>query len=186
MLDVGIIVPGSCKEVNIHDKEDGGDEDEYVLYSVVVFSKGINGLRGVLRKYKYILREWEYNEEDIEQQCTIYEELVDERDRRWRKLIHQCQVAYSEVVCGWIHLKSVRIFVESVLRYGLPVDFQCFMIQPLPGKEKQLLKRLCELYSSLLGSSMGSFGDNSDIINDTTTTSNNEFYPFVFSSIDLK
>jgi V-type H+-transporting ATPase subunit C len=43
------------------------------------------------------------------------------------------------VYSGWIHLKVIRGFVESVLRYGLPVDFVTAFIEPVPKKEKQAL-----------------------------------------------
>jgi hypothetical protein len=34
-------------------------------------------------------------------------------------------------------LKVIRGFVESVLRYGLPVDFLAVFVEPAPKKEKQ-------------------------------------------------
>jgi V-ATPase subunit C len=42
------------------------------------------------------------------------------------------------VYSGWIHLKVIYGFVESVLRYGLPSDFLPVFIQPNIKKEKQL------------------------------------------------
>lgn len=30
--------------------------------------------------------------------------------------------AFSETVIAWTHLKAIRLFVESVLRFGLPVS----------------------------------------------------------------
>ena len=36
----------------------------------------------------------------------------------------------------------IRGFVESVLRYGLPVDFLATFVEPLPKKDKQAQKSL--------------------------------------------
>ena len=56
-----------------------------------------------------------------------------------------------------MHLKAVRVFVESVLRYGLTPkatgmgagpgpNFQSVLLQPKKGKEDHLHKALCSLY----------------------------------------
>ena len=34
----------------------------------------------------------------------------------------------------WMHVKILRLFVESVLRYGLPVDFSAALVQPKKGQ----------------------------------------------------
>ena len=33
-----------------------------------------------------------------------------------------------------MHLKAIRIFVESVLRYGLPANFMTMLLRPGKGK----------------------------------------------------
>merc|ERR1719195_2213784 len=38
-----------------------------------------------------------------------------------RKLKLFCKNTFSETFTNWIHLKMIRTFVESVLRFGLPV-----------------------------------------------------------------
>jgi len=49
-----------------------------------------------------------------------------------------------------MHLKLIRCFVESVLRFGLPVDFTISVVKPVKGKEQQLLKVLEQKYAFLL------------------------------------
>jgi V-ATPase subunit C len=39
---------------------------------------------------------------------------------------------YSQA--AWIHIKLIRGFVESVLRYGLPIDFSTYLVDPVKGK----------------------------------------------------
>jgi len=36
---------------------------------------------------------------------------------------------FSEAFEAWIHLKALRVFVESVLRYGLPPNFAAIIFQ---------------------------------------------------------
>jgi hypothetical protein len=40
---------------------------------------------------------------------------------------------YEEALARWVHLKMVRVHVESVLRYGLPVNYSAWLLAPLRG-----------------------------------------------------
>lgn len=64
-------------------------------------------------------------------------------------IVRWCKAHYGEVFAGWIHLKVIRGFVESVLRYGLPVDFLSVFIEPNLKREKQL-KSALDKYVSFL------------------------------------
>jgi V-type H+-transporting ATPase subunit C len=37
-----------------------------------------------------------------------------------------------------VHLAVIRLFVESILRYGLPPQFQAAVVKPLPKMEARL------------------------------------------------
>ena len=50
---------------------------------------------------------------------------------------------------AWIHLKAMRVFVESVLRYGLPVNFQGMILLPQKKTSRKLRDTLKQLYSHL-------------------------------------
>jgi V-type H+-transporting ATPase subunit C len=41
-----------------------------------------------------------------------------------------------------MHIKVIRVFVESVLRYGLPVDFTAVLYKVNNGKEQDLTNAL--------------------------------------------
>jgi V-type H+-transporting ATPase subunit C len=41
-----------------------------------------------------------------------------------------CRAHFGEAYAAWLHLKVIQAFVESVLRYGLPVDFSTFLMKP--------------------------------------------------------
>ena len=40
------------------------------------------------------------------------------------KLASWCRQNFAEAFIAWIHLKAIRLFVESVLRYGLPINIR--------------------------------------------------------------
>lgn len=57
-------------------------------------------------------------------------------------ILRWCRAHYGEALVAWMHIKVVRAFVESVLRYGLPVDFITAFLHPASGKEKLLSTHL--------------------------------------------
>uniref|UniRef100_A0A672HSS2 V-type proton ATPase subunit C n=1 Tax=Salarias fasciatus TaxID=181472 RepID=A0A672HSS2_SALFA len=62
---------------------------------------------------------------------------------RWLK------VNLSEVFIAWIHVKVLRVFVESVLRYGLPVGYQVLLLQTDKKHSKRLREELASLFIHL-------------------------------------
>lgn len=45
------------------------------------------------------------------------------------KLASWCRQNFAEAFIAWIHLKAIRLFVESVLRYGLPINIRGIVMQ---------------------------------------------------------
>ena len=44
-------------------------------------------------------------------------------------LMKSMTIHFSEAFSAWIHLKALRVFVESVLRFGVPVNFNAFLVR---------------------------------------------------------
>jgi V-type H+-transporting ATPase subunit C len=64
-------------------------------------------------------------------------------------LVRWLKINFSESVTAWVHIKALRLFVESVLRYGLPVNFQAAIIKPQKKTAKKLRETLESTYSYL-------------------------------------
>merc|ERR1711918_108098 len=62
------------------------------------------------------------------------------------------RVNFGEVFLVHLHLKAVRIFVESVLWYGLPVNFQAMVIKVNSRKETSLQAALDKGFADAKGS----------------------------------
>ena len=45
------------------------------------------------------------------------------------ELIRIARSAFSDTFQAWTHLKALRVFVETVLRYGLPPEFVSAVIK---------------------------------------------------------
>lgn len=52
-----------------------------------------------------------------------------EERKVWGEALRLGRTAWGEAVMAWVHVLALRVFVETVLRYGLPLSFVCGLIQ---------------------------------------------------------
>eukprot|EP00871_Galdieria_phlegrea_P005409 jgi/Galph1/586/GphlegSOOS_G5353.1 len=95
------------------------EDGEFVLYSMVIFRSCFEQLKKNVREKRYTIREYKptTSTETMtfeEQQGSL--ETLRQHCREW------VATAFSETAIAWTHIKAVRLFVESVLRFGLPVS----------------------------------------------------------------
>jgi len=110
-----MIVPRSANLID----EDG----EFSLYSVVVFKKHASEFSHKAREKKYTPREATFTEHSSSDEQAEYKKAEDETEKLWGETLRLARTAYSDAIAAWMHVKTLRVFVESVLRYGLPIDY---------------------------------------------------------------
>ena len=66
---------------------------------------------------------------------------------------------YKLEIYGILYLQALRVFVESVLRYGLPVNFQAMVLLPQKKTQKKLRDVLNQQYIHLDSPGGGSSAD---------------------------
>eukprot|EP00930_Biecheleria_cincta_P047985 TRINITY_DN33377_c0_g1_i1.p1 TRINITY_DN33377_c0_g1~~TRINITY_DN33377_c0_g1_i1.p1 ORF type:complete len:408 (-),score=112.10 TRINITY_DN33377_c0_g1_i1:100-1323(-) len=160
------VVPMSARKFKGLDDKDGNS-----LWRVVVFRSAAENFKRACREKRFQVRDFEYSEQDykkLEQQRN----QTDEQVKRQREVVLGLyQAAWSDVMVAWVHIKAMRVFVESVLRYGMPPNFASFIVSP-KGDAAAARKALADTLGkqvSNLSSSMGEDkGDGDD-----------EFYPYV-------
>lgn len=79
---------------------------------------------------------------------------------RQTDLLKLSRINFSEAYQILTHLKCVRLFVESVLRYGLPADYAGVIVRPEPKTAVKSLKTLSGEFSYLAGKSRAPSGRN--------------------------
>jgi V-type H+-transporting ATPase subunit C len=89
------------------------------------------------------------------------EESIAALDSMTANMGRWCKTHYGEVFSAWVHLKVIRVFIESVLRYGLPVNVTCCVFKVNAGKDLNLMKSLCTSFSHL-GDDFAGDGDDDD------------------------
>ncbi|EOD09662.1 vacuolar H+-ATPase, sector V1,subunit C [Emiliania huxleyi CCMP1516] len=138
------------------------EDSEYVLFGVTLFKKCLDQFKTSCREKRFTVREFEFNAEG-------------------------CAINYAEGLTMMMHLKAIRVFIESVLRYGLTSyrgqgmapNMQAVMLTPAKGKMDALRKTLGSLFATS-ASLMDEGGDEVAV-----PGAAGEFYPYVSVSVSV-
>jgi V-type H+-transporting ATPase subunit C len=93
------------------------------------------------------------------------------------------KVNFSQVFSAWLHLKALRVFSESVLRYGLPVNFLSVIIKPHRKSQKKVHELLKDQYGYL--DSNFSIADMEQIDLPGLGFNQADYHPYVFFRMNL-
>jgi V-type H+-transporting ATPase subunit C len=148
------VVPGSLQKVHM-------DEDS-ILYAITIlkgqheagyyengeFQPGqkinfVEEFTRICKEKRYVVREnFTWDPSSAAKGSMVLEQLQVEVDGMKLALSRWCKNHYGDSFVAWMHIKVIRVFVESVLRYGLPVDFTAVLYKVLPHKDEDLIKGL--------------------------------------------
>lgn len=158
------------------------EDNDSGLFSVTLFMKAIDDFKHKARENKFIVRDFQYNEEEMKADKEEMTRLSTDKKKQFGPLVRWLKVNFSEAFIAWIHIKALRVFVESVLRYGLPVNFQAMLLQPNKKTMKKLREVLNDLYKHLDSSAAAIIDSAMDIPG--LNLSQQEYYPYVYYKID--
>ncbi|XP_026083634.1 V-type proton ATPase subunit C 1-A-like [Carassius auratus] len=159
------------------------EDQDSGLFTVTLFRKAIDDFRLKARENKFMLRDFQYNEEEMKADKEEMTRLSTDKKKQFGPLVRWLKVNFSEAFIAWIHIKALRVFVESVLRYGLPVNFQAMLLQPNKKNMKKLREVLNDLYKHL-DSGAAAIIDQSAMDIPGLNLSQQEYYPYVYYKID--
>jgi len=95
--------------------------------------------------------------------AAIIQKLESEVEKKRESLHRWCQASYAESFSSWIHVTAIRLFVESILRYGLPPQFLPVLIKPNPKYESDLRKVLSANFATVGGEHFTGGGPGEDL-----------------------
>ncbi|KAJ2353833.1 Vacuolar ATP synthase subunit C, partial [Coemansia sp. RSA 2611] len=110
-----MVVPRSSKKI--------AEDSEYVLYSVVLFKRVLDEFTTKARDARFIVRDFVYDEEAMARDQLRAREIVEQEEELLDNIAEWIKGSFSAVFSAWVHIKALRVFVESILRYGIPPDF---------------------------------------------------------------
>ncbi|KAI9839910.1 MAG: hypothetical protein M1819_000102 [Sarea resinae] len=142
-----MVVPRSAVKIT--------SDDEYTLYAVTTFKKHGQEFIHKCREHKWTPRDYTYKEGGKEEEEKEIDRLMKEERKVWGEALRLGRTGWSESVMIWIHVLVLRVFVETVLRYGLPLQFVCGLVRTTPKLSKKVKHSLDASYSYLGGNSFG-------------------------------
>lgn len=144
-----LVVPGSSQHV--------AEDAEYSLYTVTIFKKIRQDFVKACATHKYAVRELK-RADGAEGETSGPKTEADLKAMesglraQWSNLYRLVGSNLAEAHQAYMHLKSLRLFVESLLRYGLPAQYLYVYVRFSVGSEKQVpvfKKRLLQALESL-------------------------------------
>lgn len=104
-------------------------DSEFTLYAVTTFKKHSQEFIHKCRENKWTPRDFKYVEDGGEQEQKEIDQVGGDAKRLWGEALRLARTGWSEAAMVWIHILVLRVFVETVLRYGLPLDFVSVFIK---------------------------------------------------------
>jgi len=128
------------------------EDQDYALCSVVLFRRVADDFKTAARLKGFQVKEYvppapEGAAAEVPVNMSL-DQLKAEGEAKRATLETWCRTAYGEAFVSWMHLCVVRLFVESILRYGLPPAFQAAVVKPLPKMEVRLRTALATTFGT--------------------------------------
>ena len=154
---------------------------ENALVTVTLFIRDVDSFKHKARERKFVVRDFVYNPEELAAGKSELTKLATDKKKQFGPLVRWLKVNFSESFTAWVHVKALRVFVESVLRFGLPVNFQGMVLLPQKKTTRKLRETLNQLYAHL--DSAGGAGDQQDDVPAGLGFGQSEYYPYVYFKI---
>jgi V-type H+-transporting ATPase subunit C len=116
-----LVVPRSAVQL--------AQDDEFILYAVTTFKKHGTEFLQKCREQKWTPRQYKYVEGGKEEEKRELERVARDKNKVWGDALRIAHNGWSESVMIWAHVMALRVFVESVLRYGLPLEFVSVLVE---------------------------------------------------------
>lgn len=104
-------------------------DDEFVLYAVTTFKKHSGDFVHKCREKKWTPRDFKYKEGGQEDERKEFERVARDERKLWGEALRLGSTGWGDAVMARTHVLALRVFVETVLRYGLPLNFVCGLVK---------------------------------------------------------
>ncbi|KAH6660212.1 V-ATPase subunit C [Truncatella angustata] len=142
-----MVVPRSATDV--------ARDDEFTLFAVTTFKKHSAEFVQKCRENKWTPRQYKYVEGGKEEEQRELARVEKEERKVWGEALRLSRTGWSESVMIWAHLMALRVFVESVLRYGLPLEYSPNLIVTTSKASQKVKDGLDKAFSHLGGNAFG-------------------------------
>ncbi|EAO00040.1 vacuolar ATP synthase subunit c, putative [Trypanosoma cruzi] len=123
------------------------EDKECVLNSIVTFRKAMDDVKMICRKKRFTVRDID-GVDDLS--VAEVKELNQKAEKERKALYTVLWQQYSLCYVAWVHVKALRVFVESLLKYGLPPRCISVVLQVDGKKEAEIRKKILQIYPNLI------------------------------------
>ncbi|ORZ25180.1 hypothetical protein BCR42DRAFT_444979 [Absidia repens] len=168
-----MVVPRSSVKV--------AEDDEFGLFTITLFQRVVDEFTHKAREDRFIVRDFTYDEDALKLQQEELDQVSSVEMEQQIELGRLAKINFGELFASWVHLKALRVFVETVLRYGLPPDFTAVSIAVQPKFEKKVDETLLAQYGRLGGThGLNSSSQQDEILDhDLQTVNDSSYRPYV-------
>lgn len=160
-------------------------DPEFSLYTVTLFKKFQLDFINAAREHKWHPRtDFTYSEETLNNLRKEFDLTRATESKTKNDVLRLAKTAYLEIYASWFHIKAIRIYVESVLRYGLPPQFDAFLLRFTDANLKAIdkaRKELVDKYGYLGGDSFS----NKSSLHEYASLVDTEYEPFVLYEAEV-
>ena len=169
-----MIVPRSCVEIT--------NDSEHYLYAITLFARVVEEFKGRARESKFIMRDFKYDEEAMMKEKQELKKLEQDLKNQKGPILRWLRINFGEVFIALVHLIMLRLFVESVIRYG-PTTVLNANTMCLSGKKQKRVREILNNLYAHLDTSLGSvsFADAQDVPG--LNLLGQEYYTYVFCKL---
>lgn len=166
-----MVVPDSAKKIC--------SEGDFILYRVVLFKNVLKEYKDKARDLKWLLREYEHSDSRQEDERKEREKLKLQLETQERKLKTTLSSVYPDSFVVIAHLKALRVYCESILRFGAlqSSQFCTAVLLVKRGKYEELRRTLTDLYKHL--------ADDAFVASEEEMMANVEVYPYVCFQLNV-
>lgn len=144
--------------------------------------------RTACMKHRFIVRDFTFDEKRFELSQLELSGMEEKREETRTDLYDWCKVAFSEMFAAWTHIKAMRVFVESILRYGLPARNVTVLLKVPYRNEKKVHRALMKEFKHLASQQVDDVKEE-DLIRAgggaAALATGMDFYPYVLIAIQL-
>jgi len=145
------VVPESARKIT-------EDKEGYGLFIVTILKNFLDEFKRAALSNRAIVRDFNFREameaKENDDPSDSLEAVQNELNSAINQLRRWCKAHYGEAFGSWVHIKAIRVFVESALCYGIPANFAAVLVSTKKSNQKKARTLLETAYRSLDSSGM--------------------------------
>merc|ERR1712232_20739 len=112
------------------------------LWRIVCFSSSSGQLKRSLRSRKWLARDFKYDADAYETRARQREDIDKQLNSATDMVKGMLKAAWSDAMVSWMHVKAALVFVDGVLRFGMPPSLAAFVVSPKASRQANARKAL--------------------------------------------